>query len=374
MDHAVAVTPDRLDRRALNRALLARQGLLSRTAMGTTEALEHLVGLQGQAPDAPYVGLWSRLEGFDPAELAGLIASRGAVRVPLMRGTVHLVTAADALALRPLVQVVLERGFFGQAFGHAVAGMDMDDLLGFGRALLAEQPRTRAALAPLLAERWPDRDPTAMAYAVSYLVPVVQVPPRGVWGSRGPAALAPLEEWLGRGLEPAPSLDAVVLRYLAAFGPATVADVQAWSGLTRLREVTDRLAPRPRSFRDEAGRDLLDLPDAPRPGADVPAPPRFLPEYDNVLLSHADRARVMDAGRRPPLPPGNGATMGTVLVDGFMRATWRVRRDRGAATLTVEPFERLSATDATGVAEEGERLLRFVAPDERYDVAITAPA
>src|SRR2546421_10529673 len=209
-----------------------------------------------------------------------------------------------------------------------------------------------------------------MAFAVNVLVPVVQVPPRGIWGASGPAALAPLESWLGAPLDPKPSGDALLLRYLGAFGPATVKDAQMWSGLTRLREVADRLRPRLRTFRDESGAELFDLPDAPRPDPETPAPPRFLPEYDNLLLSHADRSRVIPDGRPVPLPPGNGGNTGTLLVDGDFRATWTIARADGSATLTVEPFVRLPRRDATAVTREGARLLALTDPDAVADVRI----
>ena len=363
-----------LGRRALNRALLERQMLLARRAVPAGEALEHLVGLQAQAPDAPYVGLWSRLEGFHPESLAADLAERRAVRMPLMRATIHLVTARDALALRPIVQPVLERSFAGSEFARRLDGVDVEELHAAGRTFVEERPMTRAELAPLLAERWPDHDPTSLVYSLTYRVPLVQVPPRGVWGSTGPAAWTTVAAWLGRVPEPTASVDEVVVRYLCAFGPATVKDVQTWSGLTRLREVTDRLgdAGRLRRFRDESGAELLDLPEATRPDADVPAPPRFLPEYDNVLLSHADRTRVNPDRRRVPLPPGNGAATGTFLVDGLFRGTWDLDRSPNAseATLTARPFTPLSPADADAVAAEAEALLTFLAPAASHDVRI----
>ena len=368
---AVTVT-GRLSRRATNRATLARQLLLDRACLPVPRALEHLVGLQAQAPDAPYVGLWSRLAGFRTEHLARAITDRDAVRVRLMRATVHLVTAADWVALRPCVQPVLDQAFAGQSFAKQLAGVDLGEVLSAAAALLTQAPMTRAEIGRALASRWPGRDPTALAYAVGYLFPVVQVPPRGIWGARGPARWAPAESWLGRGLDQHPDLERLLVRYLGAFGPATVKDVQTWSGLTRLAEVADRLGPALRRFRDDAGQELLDLPDAPRPGPEVPAPPRFLPEYDNVLLSHADRSRIVTGGRPIPLPPGFGGTRGTLLVDGMFQGTWQITRSGQRATMRIETFARLAGTDAGAVTEEGARLLAFAAAGADPDVVLSA--
>jgi hypothetical protein len=304
-----------------------------------------------------------------------LLAARQAVRTWLMRGTVHLVSARDALALRPVVQPVLERGFSSSPFGRNLAGLNMAEVLEAGRTLLEERPRTRAELGAALAAQWPERDATSLSYAASYLLPLVQTPPRGLWGAGGPVTLTTLTSWLGQPLAADAAPHELVLRYLAAFGPATVADVQTWSGLSGLREVIERLRPHLDTFRDEQGRELFDLPDAPRPHRDTPAPPRFLPEYDNVLLSHAVRTRIMAEGRTVPLPPGNGAACGTVLVDGYFQGTWKITRQRGAATLRVEPFATLSAQDCAALAEEGARLLAFAAADaSAHDVQVIPPA
>jgi hypothetical protein len=350
---------DRLSARALGRATLARQLLLERASnLTAVDAIEQLVGMQGQAPHAPYVGLWTRLEDFRAQELSELIASRRAVRGPLMRATIHLVTARDFLGLRPVVQPVIARAFAGAPFD--VSGVETEAVLETGRALLSERPSTRPELGAALAQSWPAADAASLAQAITYLVPVVQVPPRGVWGRSGAACWTTAEAWLGRPLDAGLSLEAVVLRYLAAFGPATVRDVQAWSGLTRLAEITERLRPCLRAFRDEHGTELLDLPEAPRPDPETPAPPRFLPEYDNLLLSHADRTRFIPGGERVPLPPGPGARSGTLLADGVLSATWRITiTRRETAVLEVSPFRTLREREA--VAAEGERLLGFVA-------------
>ncbi len=365
-----------LSRRALNRATLARQLLLDRSDMSTVEAIEHLVGMQAQAPNAPYVGLWTRLVGYRTETLAELVSSRATVRTHLMRATVHLLTARDCLALRPVMQPVMDRAYqsspFRKALSAAPSTVDLSVLASQGRTLLSGRALTRVELGRLLAERWPDVDPTALSYTATSLVPSVQVPPRGVWGASGPAAWQSIESWLGRPLEPEPSPAQAVLRYLAAFGPASIADIRAWSGLGGVRELVTGLDLR--TFRDESGARLLDLPDAPLPDPDSPAPARFLPEYDNLLLSHADRSRVIPDGRRPPLYPGNGARFGTFLVDGEHRGTWRIDRASDAASLVIEPFARLSTGDAEELAAEGTALLRFIAGTSPAGGVTFAPA
>lgn len=362
---------DVLSRRAINRATLARQLLLDCAPLRPLDAIEHLGGMQSQAPRAPFVGLWTRLAGFDHAQLSELITSRQAVRTVLMRRTLHLVSARDCLRLCPLVTPVLESGLWTSRFGRSLRGIDVDSLLVAGRALLDERPHTRAQLARALAQRWPDRDPESLAYGVSYLVPLVQVPPRGTWTGTGQAAWLTVASWLGQEPgEPLP-VEELLLRYLRAFGPATVRDAQVWCGLTRLGEVADRLGSRLRRFGDEDGRELLDLPEAPRPDPDVAAPPRFLPEYDNLLLSHADRSRIVPDGVQVPLYAGNGGSRGELLVGGTWRANWAITRRDGVATLTIEPFDRLAKRDVAAVSGEGTRLLAFAAADaESHDVRI----
>jgi hypothetical protein len=355
-----------LGRRALNRALLQRQMLLRRRKLSTTDAIEHLVGMQAQAPNPPYIGLWARVEGFDPNELGRLISGRRAVRIALMRNTVHLVSARDCLRLRPLMKPVIDRGLHGRRSG--IEGIDLEALDAAGRALLEERPLTAKELGGLLGEQWPERDPASLARAVRHLLPLVQVPPRGVWGKGGQSTHTTAEAWLGRPLDPDYSPDELVLRYLGAFGPASVKDTQTWSGLTRLDRVFERLRPRLLSLRDERGKELFDLPDAPRPNPEIPAQPRFLPEFDNLILSHHDRTRIIADEHRRALASRNGMVPATVLVDGFVSGTWRVERSRGKATLEIEPFQTLSRENRDALTQEGERLVGFVA-EHRGDEA-----
>ena len=361
-----------LSTRALNRATLARQLLLQRVDRPILDTLAHLVGLQAQEPPNPYLALWSRLDGFDPEALSRLLADRAVVRIVVMRGTIHLLTADDAVVLRPLMQPVLTAELARHRdFGPPLRGLDLAPVLDAARAVMAERPHTGAQLRAALAERFPDLDAAALAYACRCLLPLVQVPPRGLWRQRGQVALTTAETWLGLPLATAPSIDDVVLRYLGAFGPASPADVAAWSRLTGFREVLERLRPRLRVFHDERGRELFDLPDAPRPDADTPAPPRFLPEYDNVLLSHADRTRFMSEQQRGWLFSAPTRVLGAVLHDGYMVATWSIDRpDEADPTLVIRPAVRLTKRAAATVAAEGRRMMRFLEPDAGRDVDV----
>jgi hypothetical protein len=368
------MSSDVLNRRTLNRATLARQLLLERAKVKPATAIERLVGMQAQVPMDPYTALWSRLDGFEPMELGQLILDRVAVRGPLMRGTLHLVTAADMLRLRPVVQPVLERMFASSPFAPPLDGVDLEVVTAAGRDILDEGPRTRVELGALLGVRWPGVDETSLAYAITHLVPLVQVPPRGVWGQRGHATWTTARSWIGRS-PTKPDPDAIVLRYLRAFGPASVMDAQDWCSLTRLGASFERLRPRLRVFRAEDGRELFDLPDAPRPDPDTPVPVRFLPEYDNLWLGHADRTRVVGEDFRRRFTEGLTRNLGTVLVDGQVGCMWRARQEGDAATLIVEPIDRISRADIAAITEEGLELLSFLRPGaSSRDVQVGSPA
>lgn len=350
-----------LSPRALNRATLARQLLLRRSPLSVPEAVTHLVGLQAQEVKPPYYALAARLDGFTPEALSEPLGDRSLVRMVTMRSTIHLHTAADGLTLRPLVQPAREReiGYFRKG----LVGVDLDRLASLARDLVEDEPRTMKQLREALSAEWPDADPQSLAVAARCRLPLVQITPRGQWGRSAQVSLTTIEHWLGRPAEPAASADDTVLRYLAAFGPASVKDLQTWAGLTRMRPVFERLRPRLATFRDENGVELFDLPDAPRPDPDTPAPPRLLPEFDNLLLSHADRTRVI-----PPANRGRTWQANTfycpLLVDGFLAGVWRIIGD----ALVIEPFTDLSRAERTEVTEEAERVLGVLHAQEPYDV------
>lgn len=345
-----------LTRRALNRALLHRQLLLRRWKLAPAKAIERLVGLQAQATNPPYFALWTRLDGFSRDQLTGLLTDRRVVRLALMRSTLHLVTADDCLAVRPVLQPMLEQAYTRSSHNRLTEGLDLDEVAKIARELIEAEPLTNADLGHALTERWPGRDVTALLQAVRTKLAVVQLPPRGVWGVGGQPTGTTASAWLGRPFAPI-SVDDLVLRYLAAFGPAGVQDAQTWSGLTRLREVFDRLRPQLRTFTDEAGVELFDVPSAGRPHPDTPAPVRFLPEFDNALLSHADRTRIIAPEHRPHVFTNNGIIRGTVLVDGFVAATWKL----APAALTVTPLVTLQGRDE--IEAEAHRLTAFADAD-----------
>ncbi|MGW2303501.1 winged helix DNA-binding domain-containing protein [Streptomyces sp. NPDC001809] len=361
--------------RALNRATLDRQLLLRPASLGVPEAVEHLLGLQAQNTKPPYYALAARLDGFRPEQLSVLMESRAVARIVSMRSTVHTHTARDAVALRGLAQpgaIDRELALFVSRGG--LDGVDLDRLADLARALVEERPRTPKELREELLPHWPDADPQSLSVAARCLLPLVQVTPRGLWERGGQVALTTTDQWFD-GLEAttadgAADLDETVLRYLGAFGPASVKDMQAWCGLTRLGVAFERLRPRLLAFQDERGTELFDLPDAPRPDEDTPAPPRLLPEFDNLLLSHADRTRVVPADLRGRTWSGNQAHR-VFLLDGFLAGIWHLDEGKERTTLTLEPFARVTHADRAALVSEAERTLLLMTPSgTAYDVLI----
>ncbi|MEU7295905.1 winged helix DNA-binding domain-containing protein [Streptomyces exfoliatus] len=366
---ALKTTHPVLGPRALNRATLARQLLLSRSPMGVTEAVGHLLGLQAQNPKPPYYALAARLDGFRPERLSALMESRAVGRIVTMRSTVHTHTAGDAVALRGLFQSgAVDRELAAFVSRGGLDGVDLDRLAARSRALVEERPRTPKELREELLREWPGADPQSLSVAARCLLPLVQVTPRGLWGRGGQVALTTTDAWFQGVADGAAGLDETVLRYLGAFGPASVKDMQAWCGMTRLGEAFERLRPRLLVLRDERGTELFDLPDAPRPDEDTPAPPRFLPEFDNLLLSHADRTRVVPAEHRSRTWSGNQAHR-VFLLDGFLAGTWSLDEAKDRTTLTVEPFAHVTRTQRAALTAEAERTLRLMTPaGTPYDI------
>ncbi|MER8003301.1 winged helix DNA-binding domain-containing protein [Streptomyces sp. NPDC095613] len=370
-----------LSTRALGRAALARQSLLDRSDVPVLDAVAHLGGLQAQEPQEPFVGLWSRLRAFDPAALSDLLTGRQVVRTHLMRRTVHLVTAEDALAWRARHNAMLRRRVLG-TYRRELDGVDLDELAAAGRAVMADgEPRSMGELARAVAGRWPEPGPRALGeMLVAALLPTAQMPPRGLWRARAGVRNVLLSSWLGREIDPLPPDgsgpdgsgpagadpvgQAMVRRYLAAFGPAASADLRAWCGLAGLSAAVAAMREELVTFRDERGRELLDLPDAPRPAPDTPAPVRFLPAFDNAVLGYHDRGRIIDDAHRGLSV--TGARL--VLVDGRTAATWTVED----GTVRVAPLRGFSRSERAAVAEEGRALASFLSEDDSDRVEVEA--
>jgi hypothetical protein len=337
--------PDVLSQRDLNRALLARQLLIERQDLSAEAAIGRVGGLQAQAPVPPFVGLWTRLAGFQEQELQALIDERRIVRATMMRHTIHFVRADDYSWLRPTIQPALEANFGAQT-RKRLAGVDIEPFLNAARKEFRKRPLTFAEVKELIRALAPDSDVDAIAYGVRTRVPLIGIPNGSRWrfGGRAPFALA------GKLAKPDPR--EMVRRYLAAFGPATPADATAWSGVGGMREVFESMRGELRTFRDEAGRELFDVQDAPLPPGDADVPVRFLPEYDNTLLGHRDRTRVIADEHRPLVYLTAGRMIGTALVDGFAAAGWRM----SDGELTLEPFRKLTKAELGAIEPEAEAL------------------
>ncbi|REE94763.1 winged helix DNA-binding domain-containing protein [Thermomonospora umbrina] len=351
-----------LDARTLNRATLARQHLLERGDASVPEVVAHLCGMQAQEPQEPFIGLWSRLTDFKPGQLDDALIGRTVVRTHLMRRTVHLVAADDALAWRARHDGMLRQRVLG-TYRRELAGLDLDEVAAAGRAVMADQrPRTMRELVQALEERWPDPPHRALGeLLVAALIPMVQLPPRGLWHRTAGVRNLPLTAWLGRDIDPLPADDddpvgrRLLRRYLAAHGPAAAADLRTWCGLAGLPAAIKAARDELVVFRDERGRELLDLPDAPRPHPDTPAPVRFLPAFDNAILGYHDRGRIIDAPHLGLSVAGHRA----VLVDGRVAATWTVRDRR----LHITPLRPLTASERDAVHAEAQDLTTFLDED-----------
>ena len=352
--------------RELNRATLARQMLLQRETISIPATIERLAGMQAQLASAPFVGLWTRLENFKREELATELTRRNIVKASLMRATLHLFSAADFIHYRTTLQTVLDLA------GDSIvqqrgAEFDRKKLLTAGQKFIAQKPRTFAEITAMVSELMPDVDVGALRYTVRTKIPLVQVPIASEWSFSSKPEFALAQEWIGK-IDTKDYLPELVKRYLAAFGPASVTDAQSWLGL-KLKEVFEKLRPELITYKDETRRELFDLPDAPLPDADTIAPIRFLPEFDNILLSHNNRKRIVtDEFRKQVYLPALRVAA-TILVDGFVRAAWKVEKAKTVATLIIEPFEKITKKDRTEIAGEAEQLVRFIVPNVKsYEI------
>lgn len=365
----VAIMPGMRDLslRTLNRTLLVRQHLAARTDLSPYELIRHLVAVQGQEPNWPYIGLWSRLGRFDHPELAALMHDRKLVRSTTIRRTVHLGTAEDFRWLRPTVQAYIAGALNTAYYRDEIDGIELSELAAAGREVLAGRRMSRGDLGKSLAERFPQRHARRLAEAVEVLVPMAHGAETGEWGRwrNRYVTVGPAEEWIGAPLGQAdPST--LVRRYLAAFGPASVADIQAWSGLTRLGEVVTTLRPRLRVLRSAEGAELFDLPDAPLADPELPVPVRFLPAFDNALLGYRDRRRIIAEEDRRRTSREASAGVPVYLVDGFVHGRWSLQD----ATLRIEPWYGFATGQWTLVEEEARRLLAFVSDGGAGDIVV----
>jgi len=351
---------------ALNRATLARQLLLAREPIPVAEAVGRLCGMQAQEPKPPFLGLWTRLDGFQPSDLNAALRDRSLVRATMMRATLHLMTGSDYTAFRTTMQPMLDGAL--RVLGDRAKGMDLAKVVPAARALLDEEPRTFNEVRALLQERFPDVNDRALGYAVRLCVPLVMVPTEDRWGFPRAARFTPAGGWLQSEPSPETAVDDLMLRYLAAYGPASAADAQTWSGLPSTGDALERLRPSLKVFADDKGRELFDLPDAPRPGEDAPAPARFLPEFDSLVLAHADRRRIIADAHRPSLTTKNLRVRAVFLCDGFARGIWDTEYKRRVATLRMRPFEPLPRAAVDELTAEGEALLRFLEPEAKETV------
>ena len=357
-----------LSGRAVNRATLARQVLLERERVPAVDVVGRLVGMQGQEPKHPYLGLWSRIEGFGEAELDQAVADRDVVRATMFRGTLHLLTSADYLRFRTTVSPVLEAGL--KVLGDRGEGLEPEKVVAAAEKLLAKEPLTFTEVRDALQQQFPDVNERALGYCTRMLVPLVMYPADVRWSWTANSRFTPAEDWIGKKLRVKPDPGELVTRYLAAFGPATPADFQTWSGLQKAKPLFDKLELE--TFTDETGKALYDVPDAPRPDPDTPAPVRFLPEFDNILLSHAKRERIIADEHKPAVYTKNLRVKATYTVDGVVAGLWTAEKKRGVATLTLTPFGRLLKKTRTELEREGTALLRFLEPEAKSYEVVTA--
>ncbi|GAA4801986.1 winged helix DNA-binding domain-containing protein [Nocardioides caeni] len=346
-----------LSRRRLNRTLLLRQHLLERATLRPEEMIGHLVGLQAQEPLPPYLSLAARLTDVDPWAVSGAIEDRSLVRVLSLRDTVHLHVPEDARTLPVWASPVRERELrASQTIGEA-REVDRDAFAAAVREVLADGPLPQRELAAALAERFPAHTAAQLGQVARVTEVLAQLPPRGCWKPEGSTSVSYdfVERWTGAPLTP-PDVPEVIRRYLRAFGPATAADVTAWSGITRLGPVVKAMDDLVR-HEDEDGRPLWDLADAPLADGEQPAPVRLLGNYDNLWLSHAGRDRVTTPERRKAWMGVNGSWMMTIFVDGWLEGLYRLVDGRVSDIELLRPLTRSERSDLDDEVARVEALL-----------------
>ncbi|MFQ6392499.1 winged helix DNA-binding domain-containing protein [Nocardia sp. KC 131] len=359
-----------LSTRVLNRTLLSRQHLLERSALTVPEMCDHLIGLQAQDSTPPFIGLWSRITDFDPMTVSAGLDDHSLVRITLMRGTIHLVTPPDALRIAPHVQPELEKVPFRKGFNFgAMVGLDPEEVRERGEAVLGDEPMATADMRAQAAVLWPDRDAGAVVQTWLYQLPVLQTPPRGKWKDNSRPVWSRVEPWLGAPLDPTYPLAELVFRYLRAFGPASTMDMQTWSKLTGMKKAVEQLGDRLRTYTDERGRTLYDVADGELADPDLPAPVRLLGWYDNVVLSHQDRTRIVPDGGAMPLQ-AFATQVSSVLIDGFLSGLYKVFLEKGLARLRISPTRPWSASERASVEAEAHALLAFLEADREPRVEI----
>jgi hypothetical protein len=341
--------------RELNRATLARQLLLGRERMDVADAVDRLGGLQAQEPRPPFVALWSRLESFAREDLHAALHQGTVVRAMLMRATLHVVSRERYALLRPALDDPMARAMAGALKGRD-EGLDLGKVLPAAEKLLRKEPRTFNELRAELSAAFPKVNERVLGYAVRTQLPLTMVPSDDAWAFPRDSRFAPAGVRLGK-----PDAAQLALFHLAAFGPATVADVQRWSGVQGMKPVLEGLREQLVTFK-VGRRELFDLPDAPRPGADAEAPPRFLPDFDSLVLAHDDRTRIIADEHKPRIASKNLRVPAMVLWDGFAAGTWRIDRRRGVATLSVTPFGKLPRGAKKALEPEALALLAFAEP------------
>ncbi|HEX8867970.1 MAG TPA: winged helix DNA-binding domain-containing protein [Lentzea sp.] len=357
-----------LSNRTLNRTLLARQLLLERKDMPIVEAVEHLGGLHAQAPVPPYLALWTRLKPFKFDALSKLIIDRSLVRMTLWRGTLHLISASDVYLMRTALQPELNKWARNAMPPAERVEIDLDKLARITREFVDSEPRTVAEIGAHLEEHFPEGRARELSTQAQMLVPMVQVPPRGIWGVGGIPQNIALATWLGDDLPAEAAVPELITRYLRVFGPATLADMQAWSRLIGLKAHAADLDLV--EYRNEAGKVLLDVPDGLIVDESTPAPARLLPAFDSVMFGHADKSRIMsDEARARWGAVRNAVFPPTFLVDGFVRGTWNVVETKETATLHIEPYFKTFKKDIAGVVREAKAVLKVMAPKKAHVIA-----